>query len=81
MSMQQRCTLGKASSCGNLFETSENLSVRSLCPMSGHFRVRTLGRSSGHYKAEACFGWLTVVVSLSKRLNCRTACPFRNRYK
>ena len=38
---QQRGTFGKASSCGNLFEMSENLAVRSLCPMSGHFRVRS----------------------------------------
>ena len=53
MSMQQRGTLGKASSCGNLFEMSENLLVRSLCPMSGHC------------KAEASFGWLTVAVRLS----------------
>ena len=34
---QQKGTLGKASSCGNLFEMSENLAVRSLCRMSGHF--------------------------------------------
>ena len=34
---QQRGTLEKASSCGNLFEISENLAVRSLCSMSGHF--------------------------------------------
>ena len=31
---QQRGTLGKASSCGNLFEMSENLAVRSL----GHYQ-------------------------------------------
>ena len=68
---QQRGTLGKASSCGNLFEMSENLAVRSLGPMSGHFRVRSLGRMSGHCKAEACFGWVTVAVRFSERLNCR----------
>ena len=78
---QQRGTLGKASSCGNLFEISENLAVRSLGEMSGHFRVRSLGRMSGHCKAEACFGWVTVAVRFSERLNCRMICPFRNRYK
>ena len=50
---QQRGTLGKASSCENLFEMSENLAVRSL------------GRMSGHCKAEACFGWVTVAVRFS----------------
>ena len=60
----------------SLFEMSENLAVRSLGPMSGHFRVRSLGRMSGHCKAEACFGWVTVAVRFSERLNCRMIVRF-----
>ena len=55
---------------------SENLAVRSLGQMSGHFRVRSLGRMSGHCKAEACFGWVTVAVQFSERLNCRMIVRF-----
>ena len=61
---QQRGMLGKASSCGNLFEMSENRAVRSLGPMSGHFRVRSLGRMSGHCKAESC---MRVLLSVGVR--------------
>ena len=50
---------------------SENLAVRSLGPMSGHFRVRSLGPMSGHCKTEACFGWVAVAVRFSERSNCR----------
>ena len=78
---QERGTLGKASSCGNLFEMSENLAVRSLGSMSGHFRVRSLGRMSGHCKAEACFRWVTVAVRFFRMIELSDDCPFRKRYK
>ena len=32
---------GRRASCGNLFEMSENLVVRFLCPMNGHFGFKS----------------------------------------